>query len=451
MEGYTDSVVRTAFLSRGNALLVEAGQASDQNNEADSHISPITATIAVAAASVSFVVASLFCYGFMRRDGRHHPEPSVRHKGRGLKSTARTVVSDSLGGRARRHFVRLEDLTASPTSYVTASLTPMSRGYDYDYEETEVQGYGDNYNTTVAWSVSDITSDSVSLRSGISRTPSMLERIEEEDEEDREKESDTENHGKNDFEPIVIQGEFHAGTGQSRKNVEDYDCKSLKRNEMMDVSDLDACFTIAQVSDETQTYVFFDSEKEADGIDLNEASPVNDDSPDDVWSDGTPENSPETSESDFSGSSLLVLADMSEYGCETTETRSQAKVDISEADRNTLEYSRSTSETVEFANPGTQTTGEVCDMPVTEEEDEDPETIVQSPAIPFKNQDMSCTCVDTATNEQEAPQDQFLEAGCRKKPSNDELPGLTDGTIVTVEDSIEEWVSELLDQPPKKT
>jgi hypothetical protein len=128
----------------------------------------VTATVAVAAASVSFIVASIFCYGLMRREIRHHPEPSVRHKNR-IQRVSRTVVSNPMAVKNRRHFVRLDELVATaPASFVTTNLNNPTQ---------------QEYTPSITWSVSDITSDSASLRSSLSRTTSMLERIEEEGEE----------------------------------------------------------------------------------------------------------------------------------------------------------------------------------------------------------------------------------------------------------------------------
>ena len=255
LEEFANSVVSVKFISTGQAFLLEAGQ-SNSDEDDDSNISPVTATIAVAAASVSFVVASIFCYGFLRRDGRQHPEPSVRYKGQSRRSSTRTVVSGSPGIRTRRHFVRLEDLATSPTSFVTASISPTSPDYEYAYT-LEEYARGENYIPTVTWSVSDITSDSASLRSGVSRTPSMLERIEEE-EEGYEEGSDGEHYegsfsensseGSDDLSDDDLEidgdGEFRCRASRRIETIDAFDCRSQNQDEMLDVSELDACFTI---------------------------------------------------------------------------------------------------------------------------------------------------------------------------------------------------------------
>ncbi|KAL3906498.1 MAG: hypothetical protein SGILL_009246 [Bacillariaceae sp.] len=238
LEGYTDAVLRTEYLSQGKALLLEAGQEgseSDASKGNDSNASPMTATVAVAAASVSFVVASIVCYGFMRKGERHHPEPSVRHKVYSRKSNTKTIAEDSRGVRTRRHFVRLEDLSGSPTSFVTATMTPSTGGYGYPYQEPDEYFCEESYAPSTGWSVSDVTwSDSASLRSGVSRTPSMLERIEEEVEDNE------------DFERS--DGTFRCGKSRLIQSVRDFDCKSQQQETMADISDLDACFTIVSES-----------------------------------------------------------------------------------------------------------------------------------------------------------------------------------------------------------
>jgi hypothetical protein len=439
LDGYTDSVVRTAFLSRGDAFLLEAGQASNLSNDRGSRLSPITATIAVAAASVSFVVASVFCYGFMNRNGRHHPEPSVRHKGRALKTRDRKVASGSLGGRARRHFVRLEDLSASSISHVTPSLTPMSQGYDCDFEETDFQGHVDGCNPAIAWSVSDITSDSVSVRSGVSRTPSTLERIEEE-EEDREKDSDFESLAK----------ENATGTSQVREKVEDYDCRSLRRSEMMDVSDLDACFTIAPTpKNAIPSGTKSDSREKSGDVEVNGVTYA------DISAVGYEETEPDTSDSDFSGSSLLVLPDFAENVHGTVDVISETKIETIDASKNTLQFSCSKSDdTTKFLNDEAQVDGDVGDISVTETE---------TSSIQQDNEDFSGNNEYDSVNNQTKPGEENGLRGNNGYDSAHSLNNPTEGPTTTessgaehpsrsgerksnADDSIDEWVSELLEQ-----
>jgi hypothetical protein len=162
---FAPSIVRAQYVKPvGNTLVF-----SPENDPAPTTPSSVTATIAVAAASVSFLVASIFCYGLLRRDMRNHPEPSIRHKNRLRKG--RQIVGNPMGIRSRqRSFVRLEDFAMSPaghTSIVTTSFATSQH----------------EYTPSITWSISDITSDSASLKSNLSRRTSNLERIEEEEEE----------------------------------------------------------------------------------------------------------------------------------------------------------------------------------------------------------------------------------------------------------------------------
>ncbi|KAG7360852.1 hypothetical protein IV203_035951 [Nitzschia inconspicua] len=468
LEGYTDSVVQTSFLSRGKALLVEAGQ----DNGGSNYMSPITATIAVAAASVSFVVASVLCYGFMKRDTRNHPEPSIRHKGRSLKTSTRTVVSDSIGGRARRHFVRLEDLSASPASYMTASLTPMSAGFDYGNEETEIQGYDENDNPAIAWSVSDITSDSASLRSGVSRSPSMLERIEEEEEE-REKESD--NEGEHDCVTNGVQNEFRSGTSQDYRKVEDYDCKSLRRHEMLDVSDLDACFTIAPVprdvqstastitdgrKDAVEEVIVNDTQMDGSSDQIDDAADgssdeIDDDateldgSLDDIVDDATEsdgssdqivDDAAALSESDFSESSLLVQADVTDSTFETKQTLHEVKPGTRDPGELKLELSHSTSDMIQFLSCKENST-----LQVTDAEDEQISDVLQFDdlAVDSNREDLPVIPEMALSLNQEETLTQIAVEPTSMASSDDKRPGIDCRMDDNVEDSIEEWVSEL--------
>lgn len=261
LEGFTDDIIWAALIYSGHASLVETSNHYGDNGtgEDDPNLSPITATVAVAAASVSIVVASIFCYGFMRRPPSD--DPSVRHRYR--KSSPRTVISSSIGDigiPTRRHFVRLEDLSASPTSFITASISPHSESNAYNRDDFAQE----DFTPAITWSVSDITSDSASLRSGVSRTPSMLERIEEEVEEEEEGFEGFEgvdNENTCDFsysedskvtialsEGDISHGDYCDDDDDYRslndKNIMDFDCRSQRQDQVLDISDLDACFTI---------------------------------------------------------------------------------------------------------------------------------------------------------------------------------------------------------------
>lgn len=279
LNGFTNSVVSAALLLEGHASLVENSdhyhEKMDGSNEA-SYRSGVTTTVAVAAASVTIAVASIFCYGFIRRPNSH--DPIVRHRSRSLrKLSPRTIVSGSQFGAPtrRNHFVRLEDLSTSPTSFVTTSISPHSYSNAYikedvqdclsEYSEEEYYHEVD-FNPAVNWSISDITTDSASLRSGVSRTPSMLERIDEEieDQEEHVADGDDDNSSCNfsysEDSTIITKALSKAGIvsdddcsddddddfyrNPTHKNVVDFDCASERQDRILDLSDLDPCFTI---------------------------------------------------------------------------------------------------------------------------------------------------------------------------------------------------------------
>lgn len=268
LEGFTDDVIQAALISSGHASLVETSDYYGDNGDGDnnSDLSPITvtATVAVAAASVSIVVASIFCYGFMRTRPPSE-DPSVRHRRNRSyrKPNSRTVISSSIGTIGNmppyHRFVRLEDLSASSTSFVTASISPNSDSNTYNQNDF-VQ---EDYTPHIPWNVSDITSDSASLRSGISRTPSMLERIEEEVEEEEEGFKGIDDNHSCDFSYSEdsnvtitlserdISHNYYCDDGNYRspndKIITDFDCRSLRQDQVLDISDLDACFIIASI------------------------------------------------------------------------------------------------------------------------------------------------------------------------------------------------------------
>ena len=297
LNGFTNSIVSATFLAEGHATLVENREKLEDSEV--SYPSGITTTVAVAAASVTIVVVSIFCYGFVRRPNSR--DPSVRHRNRSRrKPNTRPIVNVSqLGVPMRRHFVRLEDLSSSPSSFVTTSVFPRSFSDVYNEIEepkypgndSEEEDYTEvNCNPEINWSVSDITTDSASLRSGVSRTPSALERIEEEiededieddtdcdvsvdgdgkdadgDEEDRiEEEEDGSddkscNFSYSEDSTIITRELSKAGIVSeddyedddvddkeklTKQNVASFDCASERQDCVLDISDLDPCFTI---------------------------------------------------------------------------------------------------------------------------------------------------------------------------------------------------------------
>ena len=175
LEQFSPSVVQADFqASLGESLIVAPSPLAEASP------GPITAAVAVAAASVSFVVASIFCYGMMRRHIRHHPEPSVRYR-----FQRRTGIKPSLPSglpRTRRRFVRLDERSHP------SDEDEHDHDDDDDIEvESQVEDYSNHDPPVIARSISDITSDSASHVSAVSWSTNRLERIDEgEEEEDME-------------------------------------------------------------------------------------------------------------------------------------------------------------------------------------------------------------------------------------------------------------------------
>lgn len=189
---FSPSVVRSEFLKPLDESWIAASSANgDQNGSTPP--GPITVTVAVAAASVSFIVASIFCYGLMRREMQKHPEPSIRHKYRRHRTTIVNHPSMRLGAsqlrQKHRQFVRLDEMVSGAVAGYPYDIEkyPMDDVEDFDDDDDDIEngnGWLQNYTPSITWSVSDITSDSASLRSGVSWTTSRLERIDEADEEE---------------------------------------------------------------------------------------------------------------------------------------------------------------------------------------------------------------------------------------------------------------------------
>lgn len=127
----------------------------------------MTATIAIAAASVAFVVMSLFAYGMLRR----HPLNPFK----GLPSPTGKASPGHIGIKPGSYYEGLDEEQPSLFHLDINSESPSN-----------------------TWSVSDITSEG-SIRSGLSRGTSTLEKIDEETldeiemfEDDEETDEDTE-------------------------------------------------------------------------------------------------------------------------------------------------------------------------------------------------------------------------------------------------------------------
>lgn len=197
---FDDNVVRAKFVRPEHESLLSSSEDSKSQSAGT-----ITATVAIAAASVIFVVASIFCYGVLRYEIRSHPEPSVRHRNKRSKRSVRAVVSSAME-KPRSRFVRLDEF-----AMVASAPFTTKEGCDH-----QGQVYSALTTPSITWSVSDMTLDSLSVRSSLSR----LERIVERDEDaTTEKESLNEAKHTREGSPIFLrtkpmilepeEGEFH--------------------------------------------------------------------------------------------------------------------------------------------------------------------------------------------------------------------------------------------------
>ena len=156
LQSFSKSIARAHFIKSTRESLLTSSVGSDS---LQSGSGTPTLVVAVVVATLSFFVASIFCYGMMRREMRRHPEPSVRYKNKSAKSSPWMGVVTPIQLDSRRRFVRLDELTPSPLDQQNQTLSAPG----------------------ITWSISDMTSDSLSMQSGVSY---RLERIEE-DTEDR--------------------------------------------------------------------------------------------------------------------------------------------------------------------------------------------------------------------------------------------------------------------------
>jgi len=173
VQSFDPNVIRAQF-ERPLGESLTSNSWSDQRNTTLSV--PATATIAVAAASVSIVLVSFFWYGLVRRELRQHPDPNRRHPVRRPPSRPMRVIRGmSLGPpRKQRPFSRLDDVSHCPSGMIST---------DSSEERLEIQGPIQRHepSPSIIWSVSDVTCDSGSFRSFVSITTSRLERIDEEE------------------------------------------------------------------------------------------------------------------------------------------------------------------------------------------------------------------------------------------------------------------------------
>ena len=229
LDQFAPTVVRAEFLDEIRDSLVLSPDSEDSTAPGS-----VTASIAIAAASVSFVVASIFCYGIMRRENRNSSEPHIRHKNRAYRRSALTIQNPMGIQKYRRHFVRLDGLDESPTFHSPATFVTASYTNPQDYTPS------------ITWSVSDMTSDSCSIYSSLSRTTSMLERIEEEEEAeeplDEDDERKSENYFPRHFDKNMTVPSYLYGRSSSRRiHVEDFDGAVFNEQAGLELSELEGC------------------------------------------------------------------------------------------------------------------------------------------------------------------------------------------------------------------
>lgn len=140
---FAPAVAAASFLESGRDSFVVSSPSSPATDELQGP--PMATTIAIAAASVAFVVMSLFAYGILRRRPLNLPK--------GLSSP---IGSGHIGIKPGTYYEGLEDEQPSLFHLDINNDSPSN-----------------------TWSVSDITSEG-SIRSTLSRGTSTLEKIDEE-------------------------------------------------------------------------------------------------------------------------------------------------------------------------------------------------------------------------------------------------------------------------------
>jgi type II secretory pathway pseudopilin PulG len=158
---FEPSIVRSRFEEsiQENLIIVPSESAIPDEEAKKAKTSSSVVKVAIAISSVAFVVASIFSYGFIRRQSQLNARQQAtiaRHQQDHRRKAAR---------RGRRYFAPLESDDGTGTH--SGPLIHLAKRYDEE-------------GRSGVWSVSDMTSDSGSVQSILSKISSRLEKIEEE-------------------------------------------------------------------------------------------------------------------------------------------------------------------------------------------------------------------------------------------------------------------------------
>jgi hypothetical protein len=160
LSSFDPTVVSAEYLRSISETLILLSSTESLGND-DSSPVPRGLFVAIAASLVSFLITAAFSYGVFRRQAKRAAEEERRN----AKKKKHHRVSPFVAHAKRRHF--FESLENEPEGVIHIP---------------EVNGD----EPSITWSVSDMTSDSGSVHSFISRTTSRLESIAEEDSEEED-------------------------------------------------------------------------------------------------------------------------------------------------------------------------------------------------------------------------------------------------------------------------
>ena len=159
LQSFAPNVISAQFLRAKGETLVMLYPGNEGVNQGGS-ASP-AAKVAIASSSVAFFLVTVFIYGIYRRQNRkRHPQQQILSR-RNPNRTKSPPFCNPTSKKNWQYFARLEDDNGD-------SSVVVSNIYDVKDEPS------------ITWSVSDITSESGSVRSIISRGTSRLESIAEE-------------------------------------------------------------------------------------------------------------------------------------------------------------------------------------------------------------------------------------------------------------------------------